>query len=132
MERVGRALAKLKLKAQGVTDEQLARAAWGPAVGKTVANRTKAVSLVRTRLVVEVEDQIWQRNLFGLRGQIVRRLEDVLGRSIVQELEFRIVIPRREAARAETANTLFTDEADTIRDPVFRSIYKAARKKASA
>jgi hypothetical protein len=130
MERAGSALAKLQLKEHGVTDEQLARAAWAPAVGKKIANRTKAVSLVRSRLVVEVEDQLWQRNLFGLRGQIVRRLEQVLGRAIVEQLEFRVAVPRIQPARAESL--VAADDAEGIRDFVLRGIYKSARKKASA
>jgi hypothetical protein len=130
MERAGSALAKLQLKEHGVTDEQLARAAWAPAVGKKIANRTKAVRLVRSRLVVEVEDQLWQRNLFGLRGQIVRRLEQVLGRAIVEQLEFRVAVPRIQPARAESL--VAADDAEGIRDFVLRGIYKSARKKASA
>ena len=132
MERIGRAVAQLKLSKHGVTEEQLAVAAWAPAVGKKIANRTRAVALVRNRLVIEVEDQLWQRNLFGLRQQILRRLEDVLGQALVGELEFRIAVPRRQPVRAETLLPLQSDEADGIRDPVLRSIYKSARKKATA
>jgi hypothetical protein len=132
MERIGRAVAQLKLSNHGVTDEKLARAAWAAAVGKKIANRTKAVALVRNRLVVEVEDQLWQRNLFGLRQQVLRRLDEVLGRRVVEELEFRIAVPRLQPARAEMPFTLEADEADGIRDPVLRTIYKSARKKATA
>jgi hypothetical protein len=132
MQRAGTVLAKLKLAAHGVTAEQLARAAWPVAVGKTVSNHTNAVGLVRTRLVVEVEDSLWQRQLFGLREQILRRLEEALGRRIVDELEFRIAVPRRQPARAETHNGAIADEADGIRDPVLRNIYKSARKRATA
>lgn len=132
MERAGSALAKLKPAGCGVSDEQLARAAWAPAVGKSIARHTRAVSLVRNRLVVEVETRLWQRNLFGLREQILRRLGDVLGRSIVEELEFRIGVPRLPPERAEAAAGALFDEADGIRDPMLRSIYKSARKRASA
>lgn len=130
MERAGRALAKLKLQAHGVTPEQLACAAWAPAVGKTIAARTRAIRLVRNRLVVEVEDQLWQRNLFGLRAQILARMQQVLDAKIVEELEFRVAVPRRQPGRADSAAPV--DEADGIRDFVLRGIYKSARKKASA
>jgi hypothetical protein len=52
----------------------------------------------------------------------------------VEELEFRIGIPRRQPGRAEerTGSMPLYDEADGIRDPVFRSIYKSSRKKATA
>ena len=65
MERAGRVLGKLKLAKQSVSDEELARSAWPAAVGKKIALRTQAVTLVRTRLVVEVEDAVWQRQLWA-------------------------------------------------------------------
>lgn len=132
MERAGRTLARLKLSQHGVSDEKLACAAWAVAVGKTIANHTSAVAMVRTRLVVQVEDAIWQRQLWTLRPQILRRLSEVLGKSVVEEVEFRIAGPQRKPARAATAPALFADEADSIRDPMFRVIYKAARRKATA
>lgn len=132
MERAGRALARLKLSRHGVEDEQLARAAWPVAVGKKVALRTMPLALVRTRLVIEVEDRIWQRQLWGLREQILRALGDVLGRRIVEELEFRIAGPQRKPPQvAAVPLALFADEADQIRDPMFRNIYKASRRKAN-
>ena len=130
MERAGRVLGKLKLAKHGVSDEEMARAAWPVAVGEKIANRTNPVGLVRTRLVIEVEDAVWQRQLWTLRDQILNRLEQALGRRAVQELEFKIAPPRMKPVRAEVRTT--GDEADLIRDPVFRSAYKAARKRANA
>jgi hypothetical protein len=129
MERAGRVLGKLKLAKQGVSDEEMAQSAWPAAVGKKIALRTHAAGLVRNRLVVEVEDAVWQRQLWTLRNQILQRMEQVLGRKIVDEVEFKIAAPRMKPARAEVLNSS-GDEADLIRDPVFRSVYKAARKRA--
>jgi predicted nucleic acid-binding Zn ribbon protein len=126
MERVGRVVGKLKV----TTDEQLAQAAWPQAVGKKIASHTAPVSLIRNRLVVEVEDAVWQRQLFTLRGQILARIEQVMGRFMVEELEFRIAIPRRAPQREERLSS--GDDADAIRDPVLRNLYKAARKRATA
>lgn len=134
MERAGRLLGKSKLPGRVITDEQMACTAWPMAVGKKIARHTNAAGLVRTRLVIEVEDAVWQRQLFTLRTQILHRLEQSLGRKVVEELEFRIAVPKREPQREETARptvSLF-DEADSIRDPVLRNIYKAARKRATA
>ena len=130
MERAGRVLGKLKLTKNTVTDEEMARSAWSAAVGKKIALRTQVVGLVRDRLVVEVEDAVWQRQLFTLRQQILGRLEQVLGRQIAKELQFRIAVPRIQPARAQVICS--ADEADEIRDPVFRLVYKAARKRATA
>ena len=51
----------------------------------------------------------------------------------MDDIEFRIVPRRREPQRAtEAAPALFADESAAIADPVMRSIYRAARKKALA
>jgi predicted nucleic acid-binding Zn ribbon protein len=131
MERAGQVLGKLKLAKQGVTDEELARSAWPAAVGKKIALRTRALGLVRTRLVIEVEDAVWQRQLWTLQGQILQGIEKVLGRQVVTGLEFRIGVPRMKPTRVE-ALPFSGDEADLIRDPVFRLNYKAARKRANS
>src|SRR5579883_842174 len=74
MERAGRVLGKMSLSRGGVTPEQLARSAWPLAVGKRIASRTGQITLVRQTLVVEVQDNVWQRQLFSLRGQILNKL----------------------------------------------------------
>src|SRR3954469_13688598 len=125
MERAGRVVGKLKV----ATDEQLAQAAWPQAVGKKIASHTGNISLIRNRLVVEVEDAVWQRQLFTLRGQILARIEQAMGRGIVAELEFRIAIPRHAPKREERISL---DDADAIRNPGLRYLYKAARKRATA
>lgn len=130
LERAGRVLGKLKLAKHGVSDEEMALSAWPAAVGKKIALRTRAVGLVRNRLVVEVEDAVWQRQLWTLRDQIVNRMEQVLGRKLCDELHFKIVSSRIMPVRADASGLPSNDEADAILDPVFRSVYKAARKRA--
>jgi hypothetical protein len=133
MERASKLIRGLKLPGDTISAEELACAAWPEAVGKKVAAHTRAAKLVRTRLVVEVEDPVWQRQLFALTGYILRNLEKGLGAGLVDELEFRIVPRRREPQRAAQAvPELFADEAGGIEDPVMRSIYRAARKRAQA
>ena len=130
MERASRFLGKLT----GPIDvDDLARAAWPLAVGKKVAARTRPARMVRTRLIVEVEDPIWKRQLFALSSQILKNLERRLGPGIVEDLEFRVVPARREAQRAEVAQpSKALDDADDIADPTMRNMYKKARKKALA
>jgi len=113
--------------------DELARAAWPLAVGKKIAAHAKAARMVRARLIVEVEDFVWQKQLFTLSRQILTNLEGWLGRGVVEDLEFRIIPRRREPQRAAVAQpSLPFDEADQIADPVLRGIYKTARKKATA
>jgi hypothetical protein len=132
MERASKLIRGLGLPGDTITAEQLACAAWPNAVGKRIAVHTRAARMVRTRLIVEVEDIVWQRQLFALSGQILRNIEKHIGRGVVDDLEFRIV-PRRREPQRETRNpTPLLDEADGIADPVLRGIYRASRKKALA
>ncbi len=134
MERAGKSLAKLKLS-DAVTHDDLARAAWPLAVGKNVARVSAPKALVRGNLIVEVEDAVWQQQLFRLRFQILPKLCELLGAGVVRDLEFRIApaAPRRPPQFAERARPLESnDEADRIPDPALRIVYKQARKKASA
>lgn len=136
MERASRLIRKLALPGDAVSPEELVRTAWPHAVGRKVAAHTRATRMVRTRLIVEVEDAVWQRQLFTLTRQVIANLEKTLGRGLVEDIEFRVVPPRREpqrAVRSAPAGNLFApDEADAIADPMFRVIYKASRKKALA
>ena len=137
MERAGKTLSKLRWK-DGISSEALARAAWPAAVGKRLANRALAVGLVRDRLIVEVDDAIWQKQLFHLEGQILKRLREVIGDDLIRQIEFRITVARRPPAMAATASAsavtspASADDADEIEDLVLRKVYKQARKKATA
>ena len=128
MERAGRSFAQLKAARTCLSAEEWARAAWPAAVGKRLALRTRVFGLVRERLVVEVEDAMWQRNLHGLRGQILAKLNELLGAEAPSDIEFRIGVPRRPPQREERS----ADEADMIGDPVMARIYKISRRKALA
>jgi hypothetical protein len=130
MESASRYFGKIDSAERPLSAEQLACSAWPSAVGKKIAARTRAAKLVRDSLVIEVEDQIWQRNLFVLSRQILGNLEKKIGKGIVEHLEFRIVPHRIQPRRAATSQTI--DEADGILDPVMRHLYKVARRKDSA
>ena len=134
MERASKLLRGLKLPGGTMSAEELACSAWAEAVGKNIAAHTRAARMVRTRLVVEVEDKIWQRQLFALTPFILFNLQKHLGSGVVDDLEFRVIPRRREPQRATQAfrAPLNADEADAIADPVLRGIYKASRKKALA
>ena len=132
MERAGKSLAKLKLT-DAISQDDLARAAWPAAVGKRIAVHAAAKSLVRGSLIVEVEDSVWQKQLFYLRFQILAKLQEVVGAGVITDVEFRIATPRRPPQPALSLNDAKpADEADAISDPGMRVVYKQARKKASA
>ena len=134
MERASKFIGKLKLSAQ-LPPEELAIAAWPVAVGKRIAFHSTARCLVRDRLVVEVDDGIWKQQLFQLRLQILENLVEIIGPDLVRDVEFRVATQRRPAAVAPSLGPIgmeATDDADSIRDPVLRQIYKEKRKKATA
>jgi predicted nucleic acid-binding Zn ribbon protein len=132
MERASKLIQGMRLPSEMITAEEVACTAWAHAVGKKIAVHTRAVRMVRTRLVVEVEDVVWQRQLFALTRQILVNLEKNLGPGMVDDLEFKIVPRRRGPQRAAESVPVSQDEAANIADPVMRSIYKAARMKAGA
>lgn len=136
MERAARVFQKNKLSKNLLSDEDVLRAAWSAAVGKSIASHTSRVRLVRTSLVVEVEDAIWQRQLRGLSQQILDRVRRLTGFTSLAEVEFRVGVPRRQPQRAETTQSDFSlasgDEADQIQDPVLKKVYRLSRRKAFA
>lgn len=107
--------------------EELARAAWPPAVGKKIAERTRLGMLRGRTLVVEVEDAVWQRQLTSLSVQILRNLDRIIGGGLVEELSFRVGVPRRPPQRV----VRLADEADGIADAGMRRIYLQSRRRAS-
>lgn len=133
MERAAKALAKLKLSDM-IAPDQLAFAAWTAAVGKRIAAHARPKALVRGSLVVEAEDAIWQKQLFHLRYDILAQLHQILGAGIVTDLEFRIAgsAPRRPPQSAQShSDSAAADEAEGIKDPVLRILYKQSRTRAT-
>ncbi len=131
MERAGRVLSRLKLPNGAVAGETLALAGWPAAVGKRIAAHSRPLSLSNGRLHVEVEDLVWKKQLTALKGQILRRLIEVIGKGVVRDLHF-CVAPRRRQPQRAAALHVSPDEANRIEDPVLRSIYRAQRAKRSA
>jgi hypothetical protein len=132
MERAAKSLARLKLS-PAISPEDLARAAWPAAVGARLASHATAKSLVRDCLIVEVEDAVWQQNLFQIRPHILAKLTQVLGSSIIRDVEFRIATARRPPQPTlKLRESKSDDEAERIADPGMRIVYKRTSKKASA
>jgi Dna[CI] antecedent, DciA len=137
MERASRLIRALRLPGDTLNLEELACAVWPTAVGRRIAVHARAVRLVRARLVVEVEDAVWRRQLFTLSGQILRNLEKSIGPGAVEDLEFRVAPRKREPQRETRAaagevGPQPLDEAESIPDPVLRGIYRASKKRALA
>lgn len=138
MERAARLFKNKQVSREVFSVEDVARAAWATAVGKSIASHTSRLRLVRQTLIVEVEDAIWQRQLHTLSRQILDRLIKVTGTAQISDIEFRIGVPRREPQRAATREpALFSesdivDEANNIQDAVLKKVFRLSRKKATA
>jgi hypothetical protein len=70
--------------------EAACMAAWKHAVGEALSNHAVPVALQNKTLVVAVADNVWQGQLRQMRGQLLSRLNFVLGQPIVASIELRI------------------------------------------
>lgn len=120
MQRAGRVVRKLPLGGEAPPAEDVVRAAWPQAVGPNIARNSRFVGLRGARAIVEVPDALFQHNLRGFEAEILKRLVDVAGPGLVTSLTIRIGVPRIQPKRAG-------DEADGIRDPGLRRIYRASK-----
>jgi len=91
------------LKASGGGEaiaEAACLAAWKHAVGEALSNQAVPVQLQQQTLIVAVADNIWKKQLELMRGQLLFRLNSVLGQSLVKLIELRIDPKTVETARA--------------------------------
>jgi predicted nucleic acid-binding Zn ribbon protein len=130
MQRAGSLIPKLKLSPEMDDPEVRARAAWALAAGEKIARHTLAAGLVRGKLIVEVEDMVWQRQLHGLRHVLLKNLAQALGESLVTDIDFRPMPKRRRPQRAETARP--SVDASGIGDPVMAMLYRQSKKRETA
>lgn len=108
-------------------------AAWSSAVGRRLARKTRATGVREGTLIVEVEDELWRRNLAGLEKHILQNLAQTLGQDRAPlRIEFRLGVPRRPMKMAEPPQPAIADEADRIADPVLSYLYRQSRRKAGA
>jgi len=96
------------LKASGASEavtEAACVAAWKHAVGEGLSSHTVPVELKHQTLVVAVGDSMWKKQLEHMRGQLLFRLNSVLGQSLVKLIELRVDPKTVETARAAQASS---------------------------
>ena len=124
------------IEAAGASEEVLEAAclgAWKHAVGETLSARARAESLRDHKLIIAVEDKVWQRQLEQMRDQFLFRLNKVLGRQVVKVVEFRIA-PEKFAVQKSVADKNPTQSipielisaAASIEDPGLRKAFLGA------
>jgi len=90
--------------------EAAALAAWKHSVGEGLQNHAVATALEANVLIVEVRDSIWQKQLATMKGQLLFRVNSVLGQAIVKDIELRvnpkttIVTSKKEDESREVSN----------------------------
>ena len=80
--------------------EAAAIAAWKHAAGDGLKEHAVALKLENRTLIVAVADPIWQRQLTSMRGQLLFRVNSILGQPLVSALVF-VIDPQRAKPRVE-------------------------------
>ncbi len=65
-------------------------AAWKHVVGETLSNHVVPVQLQNQKLIVVVEDNIWQRQIEQMRGPLLFRLNSLMKQTLVKSIELRV------------------------------------------
>lgn len=103
------------LKASGAPEEVAEAAcfgAWKHAVGEGLSRHAIPVQLQNSTLVVAVADLVWKKQLEHMRGQLLFRLNSVLGQGLVKSIELRVDPKKIEVARALAVNPGKTPDTD--------------------
>jgi hypothetical protein len=111
MDDLIRALPKL-LRAAGEAEEvceAAAMVAWRRAAGAALRGQAVPFRLYRKTLVVAVADTTWQKQLEAMSGQLLFRINSLLGQAVVTYIEFRVdpatVRAERETLTPQQATT---------------------------
>lgn len=102
MDDLIRALPKI-LRAAGETEEvaeAAAMVAWRRAAGEALRGQAVPFRLYRKTLIVAVPDTTWRKQLEAISGQLLFRLNSLLGQAMVTFIEFRIDPATIDAARS--------------------------------
>jgi len=124
-----------KMAREAADEQTLLIALWPVVVGEKVAGRTRPVRLFGQTFIVEAATQVWRKQLAQMRSEIIARLNAASGRPIVKDLEFRVEVstarrpPGRAPSAASSAGAETGDEADRIRDPHLRRLYRLSRQR---
>jgi hypothetical protein len=92
VDKLIKTLPKILAAANGSDEvaEAVCVSAWKYVVGEALNSHTEPVQLKDQTLVIAVQDNIWQKQLEQLRGQLLFRLNAVLGQKAVKSIEVSI------------------------------------------
>src|SRR5215212_6004786 len=78
--------------------EAAALAAWKHAAGDGLKEHAIPLALENRTLTIAVADPIWQKQLTSMRGQLLFRVNSILGQSLVSALDF-VIDPKLVKSR---------------------------------
>jgi len=112
MQDLFRALPKLLKEFEDTEEvrEAIVFAAWRRIAGESLSGHTVPFRLFNKHLIVAVADKMWKRHLETLSGQMIFKLNSVLGQAIVTFIEFRVEEEMLAVERAKHQTTQLTDE----------------------
>jgi len=112
MEDLFRTLPKL-LKEMGEHEEvreAVVFAAWRKIAGSSLQSHAVAFRLYNKHLMVAVASEMWKKHLEFLSGQMIFKINSVLGQAVVTFIEFRIDEETVLQERRKTQTTTLSDE----------------------
>lgn len=121
--------------------EALIASAWKKAAGDSLWEHTAFAGLEEKTLRIAVRDNIWKRHLESLAGQMIFKINSLLGSALVTYIEFRVdedAVAARVAETKEVPDAEFekiaesertgplAEYAGSIADPELRDLFLAA------
>lgn len=115
MQDLFRALPKLLKEFENAEEvrEAVVFAAWRKIAGASLSEHTIPFRLFNKHLIIAVADKMWKRHLETLSGQMIFKLNSILGQAVVTFIEFRVDEAAFETERAKRRKKLMTDEQQT-------------------
>ena len=90
--------------------EAVTFAAWRRIAGESLSPHAIPLRLHLKHLTIAVSSEMWKKHLQSLSGQMIFKINSVLGQAVVTFIEFRVDEKTIEAARAKNKITTLSDE----------------------
>ena len=90
--------------------EAVTFAAWRKIAGESLSPHAIPLNLTQKHLTIAVSSEMWKKHLQSLSGQMIFKINSVLGQAIVTFIEFRVDEKTIETARAKNNKPTLSDE----------------------
>ena len=90
MERIGKILDSLvdTLGLKKKMDDEKVMALWEKVVNRKIAERTRPIKIQGSKLLVEVSGSSWRNELTFLKPELIRKLNSLVGRVVIDDIIF--------------------------------------------